>query len=282
MVAWSASLLVATFACPGPPATPDPLRKAIGVEEAVARLDPAQRPPNRFALVVGVGQYADRRIPALPACERDARELASVLADPAMGLFPPQNVTLLVDGEVTRTAVVAALDRLARDAGPDDLVVVYFSGHGATDEKGRAYWVMGDTRVDALRATALPEVEITELLGEIASRRLVTIIDACYSAATASVGSTKSLIDLGRIYPEFRGDGRVGLTASKGDQLSVVITDRGDPGFGHSAFTYHVIEGLRGHADARGNGDGVIELDELWSFVKDRTIETARREGGNQ
>jgi uncharacterized caspase-like protein len=256
--------------------------KAIGIDEAIAQVDPAIKPPKRFALLIGVAQYQDDRIPDLPACEKDARDLAGVLANPAAGLFPVENVTTLVDASVTRNAVVGALDDLARKAGPDDLVLIYFSGHGATDEKGRAYWVMHDTRADRLRSTALPELEISELLGEIRTRRLVTIIDACYSAATAQLGSTKALIDLGRIYPEFQGDGRVGMTASKGDQLSMVITDDRDPGYGHSAFTYHVIEGMRGLADARGNADGVIELDELWGYVKDRTIETARRQGGNQ
>jgi hypothetical protein len=260
--------------------------KAIGVvetvESAVEAIDPGIRPPNRFALVIGVADYQDARITDLAACERDARDLAGILTDTAIGLFPAANVTTLLNDAVTRTSVVAAMDELARKAGPDDLVVVFFSGHGATDEKGRAYWVMSDTKVDRLRATAMPELEITELLGEIKTKRLVTVIDACYSASTANVSSTKSLLDLSRLYPDFKGDGRVGMTASKGDQLSMVINDQQDPGFGHSAFTYHVIEGLRGNADARGNGDGVIELDELWSYVKDRTIETARRQGGNQ
>ncbi len=256
--------------------------KGIGIEEALRDIDPSVRPPKRFALVLGVADYQDNRIVDLPACERDARDLAATLLDPAAGLFAKENLTLLVNGEVTRNTVVAALDTLARRAGPDDLVVVFFSGHGATDEKGRAYWVMSDTKVDQLRATAMPEVEITELLGEIKTRRLVTLIDACYSAATANVSATKSLVDLSKVYPSFKGDGRVGITASKGDQLSMVINDAKDPGFGHSAFTYHLIEGLRGKADAKGNGDGVIELDELWNYVKDRTIETARLQGGNQ
>ncbi|MBL9147193.1 MAG: caspase family protein [Phycisphaerae bacterium] len=269
-------------------------QKALGVDDAPAAppkaeappaLDAvprAMKPPRRFALVIGVADYEDRRIPDLPACEKDATELAKVLRDPAIGMFPPGNVTLLTDKAVTRSAVVAALDDLARKAGPDDLVVVFYSGHGATDEKGRAYWVMSDAKVDALRSTALAELEISELLGEIKTRRLVTLIDACYSAATAELASTKSLIDVSKLYPEFKGDGRVGITASKGDQLSMVIKDDKDPGFGHSAFAFHLLEGLRGNADAGGNADGVVDLDELWAYVKDRTIETSRRQGGAQ
>ncbi|MCE9589041.1 MAG: SUMF1/EgtB/PvdO family nonheme iron enzyme [Planctomycetes bacterium] len=258
----------------------EPPAKAIGLSEALSAVPANLRTPNRWALVIGASAYQDKRIPQLPACANDAKALAAVLSDPGIGMFPPDHVTLLVNDQVTRDKVVAALDDLGRHAGKDDLVLVFFSGHGATDEKGRAYWVMGNTQVDQLRATAVLEADVTELLSEIKTTRLVTLIDACYSRATANLGQSKSLLDLSKIYPEFKGDGRIAMTASKGDQLSVVIRDAKSPGLGYSAFAWHAIQGIKGEAD--GDGDGVITVDELWGYVKDRTEETARREGGNQ
>ncbi|MDX2145959.1 MAG: SUMF1/EgtB/PvdO family nonheme iron enzyme [Planctomycetota bacterium] len=254
--------------------------KSITVAEAIEAIPSGQKPPGRHALVIGAGSFLDKRVPALPACGNDARGVEQTLIDPSVGMFPRGNVTLLEGAQVTKPEVINALERLSRAAGKDDLVVVFFSGHGATDEKGRAYWVMHDTKPDQLRATALPETDISELLGEIKTTRLVTIIDACYSAATANLDQkSKSLIDLGKLYPEFQGDGRVGLTASKGDQLSIVISDKSDPGYGYSAFAWHVIQGLRGQA---ADAQGVVTVDALWSYVKDRTEQTARRQGGNQ
>ena len=172
------------------------------------------------------------------------------------------------------------MDSLGRKAGKEDLVIVFFSGHGAVDDRGRPYWVMQNTKIDDLRASALSEIEITDLLGEIKTTRLVTLIDACYSASTAEIGRSKSLVDLQKIYPEFKGEGRVAITGSKGDQLSVVITDKNHPGYGYSAFTWHVISGLKGEGDT--DKDGVVTVNELWSYVKDRTETTARQQGGNQ
>jgi len=275
------SLLWCSSLCWGQvPAAPSDAVKAVGLQEVLAAVPADLRTPGRWALVIGAGTYEDPRIPPLPACVNDARALAAVLTDPAIGMFPPDHVTLLIEEQVTRQKVVEALDRLGREAGPLDLVLVFFSGHGATDEKGRSYWVMSSTVADQLRATALPEMDVSELLGEIKTTRLVTLIDACYSASTANLGQTKSLQDLSGIYPEFKGDGRVAITASKGDQLSVVIRDEKSPGHGYSAFAWHAIEGLRGQADA--DADGVVTVDELWTHVKDRTERTARREGGNQ
>ncbi|MEM6260399.1 MAG: SUMF1/EgtB/PvdO family nonheme iron enzyme [Planctomycetota bacterium] len=261
--------------------------KAIGVEqvqEAVESLPAGWRVPGRYALVVGADDYADDRISDLPACANDARGIYETLIDPAVGMFDPQHVTLLVGQDVTDDNVIDGLDRLGREAGPDDLVVVFFSGHGAVDPRGRSYWVMHDTRIDRLRATGLPENEITDLIADIRSSRVVTLIDACYSASTAQIdGQSKSLLDLGSLYPKFDGQGRVAITASQGDELSVVIAE-GQPGHGYSAFAWHAIEGLRGKADgaAGGNREGVITVDELWTYVKDRTETTARRSGGQQ
>ena len=254
--------------------------KAIGIVQAVRELPDSIKTPNRYALVIGVGRYIDERIPRLPACSNDAKKLYDVLTDPSVGMFSSKNVTLLLDEKVTRDRVVDVLDMLSRKAGKDDLVLVFFSGHGACDERNRSYWVMHDSRIDRLRTKALLEEEITGLLGEIKTNRLVTFIDTCYSASTAELGRSKSLVDLKKIYPKFAGEGRVAITASKGDQLSVVISDKNHPGRGYSAFTWHLIKALKGEGDT--DKDGVVTVDEVWDFVKDSTEATARQQGGDQ
>jgi formylglycine-generating enzyme required for sulfatase activity len=238
------------------------------------------KPPARYAVVIGVGKFVDPRIPSLSACANDAKAVYAALTDPQAGMFPRDHVSLLIDEQVTPEAVTDALDTLSKRVGPQDLAVVFFSGHGATDERGRAYWIMHGTQPDHLRATALPETDISDLLGDVKTTRMLTLIDACYAAATANVAQAKAILDLQAIYPKFQGEGRVAITASKGDQLSVVIGDKTDPGYGYSAFTWHLVQGLKGGADA--NGDGVVDLDELWNYVKDRTAQTSRRMGGEQ
>jgi uncharacterized caspase-like protein len=114
--------------------------------------------PNRYALVVGVGQYQDSRVPKLPAGANDARRLYEALTNPSIGMFARENVTLLVDVDVARPKVVDALDSLARRAGKEDLVLIYFSGHGAMDERGRSYWVMHNTQIDACYSVATAEL----------------------------------------------------------------------------------------------------------------------------
>jgi len=87
-------------------------------------------PRGQLALLVGVDSY-----PLLPpenqlrSCANDARLVAHVLRE-RFG-FEQEAMTLLIDGEATREAILAGLGELKVRARPGDSVVFYFSGHGS-------------------------------------------------------------------------------------------------------------------------------------------------------
>jgi hypothetical protein len=76
------------------------------------------------ALVVGIDDYTAQ--PKLKGAVADARDMASSLR-----FLGVTDVTVLIDQEATREAFVAAMNRLVRDAKPNDFVIVSFAGHGA-------------------------------------------------------------------------------------------------------------------------------------------------------
>lgn len=207
----------------------------IGVQAALESIPSGEKPPKRFALIVAAGDYDDTRIPDLPPCTQDGKVIKELLCNPEQGMFSVENVVLLTGPDVTMERVIGELEDLATRIGKDDLVVVYFSGHGATDARSRAYSVMQNTNLLSLRATALPELDVIELLDGLPTSRLLVLIDACDSAATANL-STKAIVDPARLYPKFDGNGRVAITASNSQQLSLVIDDPRHPGNGHSVF----------------------------------------------
>jgi sulfatase modifying factor 1 len=251
--------------------------KGVGVRDvsrALELLPPSEQPPRRFALIVSAGEYLDDQIPDLPQCMQDGKVVYNLLSDPQRGMFPVENIEHLTGPDVTRERVIGALERLASKANDDDLVVVYFSGHGATDTYSRAYWLMQDTKLSSLRGTALPDLDVTELLDRIPTNRLLVLIDACFSAATANL-STKAVIDTSGLYPKFSGRGRVAITASNGQQLSLVINDDRHPGNGHSVFTWHFKEAMEGAADQ--DRDGVLTVAEVWHHLTEHVPVTARQ-----
>jgi uncharacterized caspase-like protein len=139
---------------------------------------------KKLALVVGVGSFKDTSINQLRFTANDARTFADTLRKECRF----DTVKTLVDEQATTVDVKDAIDNLAKEATPEDLVVIYIASHGSpedSDKAGVSYIVTYDTKVDKLYATAF---KMEDLLGDIEKRfsaeRVIVFIDTCYSGAT--------------------------------------------------------------------------------------------------
>ena len=98
---------------------------------------------RRFALIVANSEYEDTELRRLTAPDNDAASLARVLGDPALGGFQVQMLVNETSGTVSQ-----AIEEFftVEERTPDDLLLLYFSGHGIKDDDGqldltpRAYW----------------------------------------------------------------------------------------------------------------------------------------------
>jgi formylglycine-generating enzyme required for sulfatase activity len=239
------------------------------------RIGSGESGPKKWAVIIGVGKYQDARIPALRFAAADARALYKVLTHRQYGAFPKSNVKLLIDGDATVRSIKGAIGTwLKRKAGKDDLVVVYFAGHGAPEGE-KTYWVTNDASIDDLYSTALSNDEVVDMLSRVPSKKIVTFLDSCYSAATVRRSSgTRDLI-VEDVFAGYKGRGKVIITASDGRQKSMELDE-----YGHGIFTYYLVQALKGKADS--NIDGVVLVREVWDFVFQRVEEDARSHGGNQ
>lgn len=146
------------------------------------------------ALLVGIDDYPPP-LPPLRGCVADVADLAELLAGRAAGLRP---LTLL-DAATTRAALTAGLrDHLGR-AGPADVAVLVFCGHGsqATAAPGSAEpdrldetIVLADSRLPG--GWDLTDDELAGLLAGIRARHLLVVLDCCHSGtATRGEGAPR-------------------------------------------------------------------------------------------
>jgi len=224
-------------------------------------------PPQRHAVIVGINAYADARIPDLKYAESDARAVYATLTDPKIGRFPKENVTLILGKQATPSAIKAALYKL-RGAGKDDLVVIFYSGHGAK-EGDEAFWVTQNADAKALPVTSLTNSDIRKRLAEIPSQRLVMLLDCCYAASTVK----KSLVDPTKLFGDFAGKGRVTIAGSADNQEALEYTDKKA-----GIFSYYLVQGLQGQADT--NDDGAVTFGELWAYLGENVRQASVKQGG--
>ncbi|WP_350274850.1 caspase family protein [Kribbella sp. HUAS MG21] len=206
----------------------------------------------RRALLVATYEYEDAGLRRLAAPERDVEALADVLEDQAVAGFDVQVVVNKPTHEVGKAIAdfFAAGER-------DDLMLLYFSGHGLKDDNGRLYLAMKNTVRDSLRFTALSAQLVRETVSESRPRQTILILDCCYSGAYAAEQFAKSDSAV-HTKEAFGGRGRIVLTASDSTQYAFEGAE--------SVFTHHLVEGLRtGAADLDSDGD--ITTDELYDYT---------------
>jgi hypothetical protein len=242
-------------------------------------LNPKPLPPpdggfagRKFALIVGVSRYRDEGVSDLQFADADARDLRDFLRRPEGGGFKPDDILYLENEQATVDSVTAALDRILSQAGPNDLILLFIAGHGGPDPYApqNLYYVLHDTRVADLSRTALPMTTLQEKLNLARARRAVVFIDTCHSAGLGgaqSAGARGFENNLINLYSSklFKEEGRAALTSSDVNELSY---ENKRWGGGHGVFTYALLEGLRGQADA--NADSFITAGELFAYVRDR------------
>lgn len=258
----------ANQAPPPPLAGPAGSRKGIGV----AAINAAEYiNDDRYALIIGINDYADDKIQDLTTCQNDALGMRDTLIDPNIGGVKEENVTMLLGDEASFRNIRKSLSKL-RNLPANSTVFIYFSGHGGkvADE---GFWITQDAELDNLGATALSDRDLRVFLERIPSERVVVLLDCCY--ATATVEGQKSLDDFNDVLNRFTGKGRAFLMAAGSGEEAIEAED-----LKHSVFTYYVLKGLDGAADE--NKDGVVVLTELATYIDSHVADEARVRGGVQ
>jgi hypothetical protein len=225
----------------------------------------APRIDKRWAVVIGVGQYDSEDIPDLDFAPNDARAVRDFLLSDAAGPF--DEVLYLENERATGAAMREALFVFLQQADWDDLVVIYYAGHGAPDpgRPDNLYLMPVDTELDRLAATGFPMWDVkTALRRQIAAERVLVIADACHSAGTAdgdAVGGGDSNQIAGGFQELFTPSRRLMLTAAATNEFSLEDERWG----GHGVFTHFLLDGLRGAGDLDSNG--IVTVTELFEHV---------------
>ena len=236
--------------------------------------------------LVGVGEYDDaRHFPSLAGPVNDVDALYRRFIE--LGV-PADNITTIRSG-ARNTKAIPTQGNIEREyrkfvdsLGPNDLAIVYFSGHGANlpDKKRNgeeiSYFIPADAESDDV-TTYISIPETMDALADSDARYRLVLVDACRSALDTIV----------------RGEGRADTTSINDKDVpdSVALLQscsKGEISFDypkeygaekHGVFTLAILEALNpDDCKAKLNEDGDLTFSAFFEFVEEETTRRASLE----
>ena len=243
--------------------------EVVGVGDAGQEVTGQKR-----AVIIGINDYDT--VSDLQYCVADARGLFEALTGPSCG-FPARNVRLLVDDAPDRADrpnqgnIVGALSNWLTLPKENDLVLVYFSGHGK-DEGDESYLLPSSAQEAAPALTGLPLKYVREQLRLCRAQRKLLLVDMCHGGGKGiSVMSGTAQ----RILAQTKG--MLTLASCQVEEKSYEWPDKG-----HSVFSYYLLEALSGRGGADRDKDGWLSTDEVYDYVHENVVRWSKKYGQSQ
>lgn len=227
---------------------------------------------NDFAVVVGIGKYLE--IPEAQFAERDAEAVKNHLL--AMG-FPSRNVVHLSGERAGYKAIEKFVETwLPKNTDENSRVFFYFSGHGSPDpQTGKAYLLPYDGDPNFLENTGYPISRLYSKLNSLSAQEVIVILDACFSGSGGRSVLAKGARPLVLTSDKVTIPERLTVfAAAEGDQITSTLEEQG-----HGTFTYYFLKGVSGDAK---NTAGAVTAKGLYSYLKPKVQDAARRQNRNQ
>lgn len=227
---------------------------------------------NRWGVIIGIENYQKVNAP-VPFARRDALIMKDYFIN-ILGI-PEENIYTKTNNDASKTEFSTIFGpRLAKNAsGKDNEVFVYYSGHGVPDNRGReAYLLPYDGIPEYPETSGYGLQTLYTDLGKLNAKHVTIFLDSCFSGRNRDNQSiltgAKALV----ITPELPSvaPGMTVFSAAGGQQMANVYEDQQ-----HGLFTYYLMKGLRGEADA--DNDKNITQQELNNYLRQNVTSISRR-----
>lgn len=225
-----------------------------------------------YALLVGVGEYDDPKVPDLPFIDNDVTNLEATLS--RYGGIESERIVKLHDNSVqyppTKSMVEEQVPLLVQALKPEDTIIIFFSGHGVNGRDGKLYLCPKDARVEDIESTCIAASWLRDQIRAASAGTKIFLFDSCHAGNTKDIlpfeasdatSTAKSIVsNKGEIFT---------IASCKANEKSQIWQQ-----MRQSLFSYWLIQGLRGHANA--NQDDFIDTDELYAYVNEHVTHSAK------
>ncbi len=222
--------------------------------------------PTLYLLAVGVSKYKDKSY-SLSYPAKDAKDFAEAMKAQKGKLYKDVVMKVHTDESATRDNIMDDLEWIQRQATQQDMVIVFFAGHGINDTiTGNYYFLPQDANMEAVKRTMIPGSEIHSTLARLTGTRLL-FLDTCHAGNITGTAS-RGVPDMRQFLQDLKdgGQGLVVMTSSRPGQKS-----QEHPSWKNGAFTKALVEGLKGKAQR--DKLGFVTFTALDAYITQRVKE---------
>ena len=226
-----------------------------------------------WILSIGVNDYDDNNnLRNLKFAVNDARAIIDVFKAQEGKQYGHVNSLLIADDGDFAPTRENIMDKFGyfRQAGEQDVMLLFIAGHGMNDNVGNFFFMPSDaafTEDGSIRPSRAISYRDIQSVLDGPGQKLV-FIDACHSAGTGS-RLTRST-DNNQLTRQLDNNSTVIFTSSRGTEVSKELDE-----LGHGAFTYAILEGLKGEADPYRNG--AVTMKALDAYVSQKVQQLTDR-----
>jgi hypothetical protein len=240
------------------PSQPQPSQPPAAVPQPHQQPQPVNPDIKIWVVIVGVAAY--EHISQLTYTKDDAYRMYAFYKSPEGGSLPDRQIALLIDEDATRKNVLKAIQDIYSQAGKDDIIIFYFSGHGSTG----SFITREYNREDVKDSKGLlRHEELYSVFKQSPAKYKYLIADACHAGTfienDSKQSNTQSRSAFYQTFEHSKG-GFVLLLSCMGNEVSLETS-----GFKQGVFSHYLLRGLKGESDS--NKDKVVSVIELFDYV---------------
>jgi len=226
-------------------------------------------PGKRIAILIASSTYPEEPgLPPLRCAENDVDAVNEVLASPEFGQFD----TTLVFKNAPNYEILPRIETALLDASKDDVVLVYFSGHGkALEASSNLCLATTNSKLKTISSTSIQVDMLQSFFRRSYAKSKILVLDCCYSGAAGKAFAKGGAVD-DQLQRLAKGEGTFILTASTGYQTAVEQKEDS-----LSLFTKHFVYGITS-GDADKDEDGEIDIHELYQYVSAKVLQEGEQE----
>ncbi len=238
-------------------------------------IDEVDKNATLFLVVVGINKYQNEKL-SLNYALADATAFKEEIEKDTKTVLSDIKTWFVTDNEANKKGILDAFAEVQKTAKPLDVFVFYYAGHGVIGKDKEFYLVPNDVSnlknaQTELETKGIPAKILQKYAIDIAAQKQLFILDACQSAGAFNEMLTADGDQQKSIAVVSRSTGTHWMAASGAQQYANEFSQ-----LGHGAFTYVLLEALKGSAAT----DKMITVNGLKNYLQQGVPELMKKYSG--